>query len=57
MKQAKRTKGDSPADIGNDVSIRFAKGKIKKVSLYDEYINAGLTPEEADEMCNLAEQE
>lgn len=57
VQRIKRQPGDSPADIGNDVSIRFSKKKIKKANLYDEYVNAGLSPEEADEMCNLMEQE
>lgn len=46
-----------PSDRGDDVSRRFKEGKIKKDDLYNAYENAGLSPEEADEMCNLMEQD
>lgn len=47
----------SAADRGNDVAIKFQAGKIKKADLYDRFCEAGLSPEEADEMCNLMEQD
>lgn len=46
-----------PSDRSDHVSRRYKQGKIKKAELYEQYQSAGLSPEEADEMCNLAEQD
>ncbi len=46
-----------PSDRGDAVSRRFKDGEIDPDELYDEYTNAGLSPEEADEMCNLMDQD
>lgn len=43
----------SPADRANDVIIAYRNWEFPVEELYDRLQAAGLSPEEADEMCNL----
>lgn len=54
MKKPKRVPGDSPVDIGDAAVRRYYRNKAATLGdLYDWLKEAGLTDEEADEMCNL----
>lgn len=43
----------SPSDGANETIVAFRKRKFSADELYDRLQAAGLSPEEADEMCNL----
>lgn len=54
MKRRKVMPADaSPSDRANDTIIAYHKRKFTADELYDRLQAAGLSPEEADEMCAL----
>lgn len=53
MKTCRQTTETSPADRANDVLLALHRNEFPMPELYDRLQAVGLTPEEADEMCNL----
>lgn len=56
MKTCRQNTDMSPADRANDTIVAFREGQFPEDELYDRLQAAGLSSEEADEMCNLEQE-